>query len=468
MAQKFHLGAYLELFKSGMGAKIAWGGFLARFYAAMLALATINMYAQEGHSYLWAGIAASVIALSNFLIAPRISKLIDRYGQSRVIPKAMSIALVFLVIMLIAVHTHVPLWASMLLSVPMGCMPVVPSITRARWSYLLRSKQTYDLSRLQTAFAFEGVLDDIAFMLSPSLAIAISTLLLPQAGLIMGGLCYLVGMCIILSSKKTEPDITFMAAQGGKNSTNNNGEHPTKQTTNNNGEHPAELQSNSGDKHHAEQQNNKLIEQPAKTSNKQSNQQLTKQTSIFKVFPFVIPVFLSACFGALFYGLIEPATLSLCTEQASNYYSSLVFFVSALSSATAGFLFGVIDFQFSPLKRLFVFACALGILFFTMVFVHDIPSLFIVNLIGSFSWAPFVITLNATIEYGVESSRVTEGLTWVNAGFQLGMVFGPSFGGILLDMIGCRETFIVSGFLALLAPLVLFMFYPMLKKALSR
>ena len=452
MAQKFHLGAYLELFKSGMGARIAWGGFLARFYAAMLALATINMYAQEGHSYLWAGIAASVIALSNFLISPRISKLIDRHGQSRVIPKAMFVALLFLAFMLVAVHFHVPLWVSMLLSVPMGCMPVVPSVTRARWSYFLRSSHSYDLSRLQTAFAFEGVLDDVAFMLSPSLAIAISTLLLPQAGLIMGGLCYLVGMCIILSSKETEPDIAFMASQ--------NDEHHSGFDNQSDGKLCGTQLDKHGE-HHTEKQHDQLAKYPKVAQHE-------KQKSIFMVFPFVIPICLSACFGSLFYGLIEPATLSLCTEQASNYYSSLVFFVSAISSALAGFMFGVIDFKFTPLKRLFVFACALGILFFSMVFVHDIPTLFLANFIGSFSWAPFVITLNATIEYGVDSSRVTEGLTWVNAGFQLGMVFGPSFGGILLAMIGCRETFIVSGFLALCAPLVLFIFYPVLKKALSK
>ncbi len=460
MAAGFRLGAYRDLFAGGMAARVAVGGFLARFYAAMLSLATITMYVQEGHGYLVGGIAASLVAGCNFLIAPRVCALVDRFGQSRVVPPAMAIALAFLAAMLVSVRLHAPIGVSLALSVPLGCMPVVASITRARWSYLLRASGSHDLSRLQTAFALEGVLDDVAFMLSPSAAIAISTMFFPEAGLALGGMCYLAGMCIILSSRKSEPDLAFMAARS-QGRTQGAPAAPASSSS----DLPAagaDVASAAGDDGAKPLAGAETAESAAADTASGAGRLL------FFAHPFLVPVFFAAFFGSLFYGLVEPATLSLCAQQASEYVSSVVFFVSAVCSATAGLLFGMLDLRLSPLRRLLAAATVLGAFYFPLVFVHDVPTLFLASMLGAFSWAPFVITMNATVEAGVEPARLTESLTWVNAGMQLGMVFGPSAGGVLLEVLGCRSVFICAGVLSLGTPAVLFACLPVLRRAFGK
>lgn len=59
---------------------------LMRMYGYMMNIGTVAMLSLAGYSFLESGLVSSVIALAIFLIGPRLGKLVDERGQSRVVP----------------------------------------------------------------------------------------------------------------------------------------------------------------------------------------------------------------------------------------------------------------------------------------------------------------------------------------------------------------------------------------------
>lgn len=82
---------------------------LMRMYGYMMNIGTVAMLSLAGYSFLESGLVSSVIALAIFLIGPRLGKLVDERGQSRVVPFAALVSLTGLVALLITVQFHGPL-----------------------------------------------------------------------------------------------------------------------------------------------------------------------------------------------------------------------------------------------------------------------------------------------------------------------------------------------------------------------
>lgn len=152
------------------------------------------------------GLVSSVIALAIFLIGPRLGKLVDERGQSRVVPFATLVSLTGLVALLITVQFHGPLWILFIASVFVGCIPSAQALSRARWVYLLRmGKLGEKAPNVTTIFSYEGILDDIGFMIAPALSIFLASSFTPIAGLAVGGVSFLIGATLLTHAKETEP-----------------------------------------------------------------------------------------------------------------------------------------------------------------------------------------------------------------------------------------------------------------------
>ena len=65
-------------------------------------------------------------------------------------------------------------------------------------------------------------------------------------------------------------------------------------------------------------------------------------------------------------------------------------------------------------------------------------------------------------------SRVTESLTWILAGMQLGMAGGPTLAGILIDTFSAQAALIATSISGVLIPVVLFCCIPILRKGLAK
>ena len=129
------------------------------------------------------------------------ARLIDRLGQSRVLPVAVAVFAAGLVAMMAAVETDRPApWPHLFAAVAGAAMPQITSCVRARWSHLVTDKQD-----LRTAFAFEAVVDETVFIVGPALVTVLATTVHPLAGLGAAVLAALIGTAVLVSQRRTEP-----------------------------------------------------------------------------------------------------------------------------------------------------------------------------------------------------------------------------------------------------------------------
>ena len=127
----------------------------------------------------------------------------------------------------------------------------------------------------------------------------------------------------------------------------------------------------------------------------------------------------------------------------------------------------MLDWKASPLKRLLIIGVALAIVYLPASIATNLPLLYISHAIGAIAYGPLNITLNSLIEQNVAPARVTESLTWLGAGMQIGMAAGPILGGFLMDAFGAQAALIATSASGVCVPILLFICLPILKKALA-
>lgn len=195
--------SYATLLRTPGAKGFVLAGLLARLPVSMTAIGIITMLSEMNASYTLAGGVAAVFTLSCAIIAPRISRLVDRYGQSKVLPYAATIALFSILSLLAVAHWQLPSWLLFVFAVLGGFTPNMSAMVRARWTEIYRGKP-----ELQTAYALESVLDELCFIVGPPLSVGLCVGLFPQAGPLLAMLFLALGVTAFVVQKKTEPAVS--------------------------------------------------------------------------------------------------------------------------------------------------------------------------------------------------------------------------------------------------------------------
>ena len=102
-----------------------------------------------------------------------------------------------------------PLWLTCLTAIGVGLgFSSAGAAVRARWSHRLRGQPL-----LNTAFAWEAVLDEVVFIVGPVLATFLATSVHPALGLAAGGVLGLIGSLALAAQRGTEPPRASAAAR---------------------------------------------------------------------------------------------------------------------------------------------------------------------------------------------------------------------------------------------------------------
>ena len=176
-------------------------GLVARLPISMVSLGIVVLVSTRTGSYSLAGSVSAAYLVAGAVCAVLQARLIDRLGQSRVLPVAVAVFAAGLVAMMSAVETDRPApWPHLFAAVAGAALPQVSSCVRARWAHLVSDKQD-----LHTAFAFEAVVDETVFIVGPALVTVLATTVHPLAGLGAAVLAALVGTAVLVSQRRTEP-----------------------------------------------------------------------------------------------------------------------------------------------------------------------------------------------------------------------------------------------------------------------
>jgi MFS family permease len=193
---------YLELFSTPGTKAFSLAGLIARLPLSMLGIGIITMLAQLRGSYWLAGAIAATFAFSMALLAPHISRAVDRLGQRRVLPCVTALSVVGVLSLLLCTHYQAPDWTLFVFAAVSGCMPSMPAMVRARWTEILRGTP-----RLHTAFSFESVLDEVCFIIGPPISVGLSVAIFPEAGPLAAVILLTMGVTAFVWQTGSEPPV---------------------------------------------------------------------------------------------------------------------------------------------------------------------------------------------------------------------------------------------------------------------
>ncbi|MDX7988301.1 MFS transporter [Xenorhabdus sp. 12] len=367
---------YKELFKAPGALAFSIAGLIARMPISMAGIGIITMLSQLKGSYWIAGAVAATFTFSMAIFAPQISRMVDRFGQSRVLPYVTVLSVISMCILLLCAHFQAPDWTLFVFAALSGGMPSMPAMVRARWREIYR-----DDPRLHTAFAFEAVLDDISFIIGPPISVGLSVVVAPEAGPLFAAILLAIGAAMLILQKQTEPAV-----------------HPDVSVN---------------------------------------------KVTVLKI-PSVQILVASLIALGIIVGTIDVISVAFAERQGQPAAASIVLSAYAVGSCLAGLVFGAIKINI-PLPRLFMLtALATMLTTVPLLLVFDILTLSTMIFISGLFFAPTMIIATRLVEYIVPSHNLTEGLTWVITGLSMGVAFGASLAGWVVDEMGIQAGFMIT------------------------
>ncbi|GAA2316226.1 MFS transporter [Nonomuraea roseoviolacea subsp. roseoviolacea] len=205
------VGPYRGLF-DGPGVKgFVLAGFVGRMPMSMLGIGIVLLVSGLTESYATAGAVAATTNLSFAVAAPMSGRLVDRFGQTRVIAPFASLNALALAALMLSAGLRLPEWTLYAAALLVGATSLsLGSMVRARWSALHGGSP-----RLHTAFAFESVVDEVIFVTGPALVTVLATEINPFAGLAVALVCMLGGSLALAGQRSTQPPVQPVRGGGG-------------------------------------------------------------------------------------------------------------------------------------------------------------------------------------------------------------------------------------------------------------
>jgi predicted MFS family arabinose efflux permease len=237
-------------------------------------------------------------------------------------------------------------------------------------------------SDVQTAYALESVVDEVIFVVGPTVATVLATKWHPWAGL---GLALATGV----------PGTLALAAQRGSQPV----PHHSRRTEGNRPEMPWT--------------------------------------------PVVLIAVVSFALGSLF-AAAEVSTVAFSSEQHAKTYAGVLLACWAAGSMLAGLVTGTVRWRRTPVLRMRVGTALLALVMAPTALVGSMPVMGVTLFVAGFGVAPTLIALFSAIERGVPSARLTEGIAISHTGLAAGLAPGAALSGLVIDAHGASPSYLVA------------------------
>lgn len=369
---------YRQLFKTPGGLRFSIAGLIGRMPISMDSLALIFIVVHATNSYTLAGVMAAVASVVVAGALPFWSRTADRIGQKRTLFIVVPLRTIFLIIFIVLVTQKAPIW-TWFVSIILAEASIVNAggLVRRRWLWALGE----DRKLIDTAYSYEGLMDEIVFILGPVIATACATSIAPSAGLMVGLIFMLIGSISFALQTKTEPP-----------------------------PHP---------RNHA-----------------QPHPPVMRNVAVQAV---VLP----AIFIGGFFSAVGISVVAFMQSHHAVSKTGLMLAIWAAGSAISALANGAIAWRLNHAKRFWIFLFALTLLSIPFVFVNSLPVLGVVLFCNGLSIAPLIISAYGVAETAVPPAQITETLAWVIAGMPLGGAVASSITGWVIDNYGAHRGFFV-------------------------
>ena len=196
------LAPYRRLLSIPRAWRFSLAGFILRLPIAMLYLSLALFIVDETGSYSLAGALSMGSAVVVSIASPLWSRTADRIGQSKVLMMTVPIHIFFLglFIILVKIGAPTPLWFISALIFE-GAVIGSGQMVRRRWLHVIGD----DRPLVDTAYAYEALVEEFVFTFGPVIATLAATLISPTASLVTAMTFVAIGALLFLREKSTEP-----------------------------------------------------------------------------------------------------------------------------------------------------------------------------------------------------------------------------------------------------------------------
>ncbi|WP_049277069.1 MFS transporter [Pseudomonas putida] len=369
---------YRTLFQSRGTKGFALAGLLARLALPMTGIGIITLLSQVRGSYGLAGAVAATFVFIYALLSPQVSRLVDRFGQRRVLPAAAGLSVLGILLLVACSYWQTADWTLFAGAALAGFMPSMSAMVRARWTAVYRGQP-----QLQTAFALETVLDEVTFIAGPPISVGLSVAVLPQAGPLAAAVLLTIGVLALAVQVSTEPLVEADAANG--------------QGT----------------------------------------------VSVLRLADVRLLTLLLVAMGVIV-GTVDIVSVAFAEQMGMPAAASAVLSCYAIGSCLAGLVFGALKLH-TPLRKLLLLGgLATAATTLPLLLAGNIVGLAGAVLVAGLFFAPTMIVAMALVERIVPPSKLTEGMTWLLAGLNVGVADGAAASGQVVDVLGAKAGFNVA------------------------
>ncbi len=192
---------YRAAFRAPGSAAFSSASFVMRLPQAMYPLGLILLISTRTHHFGFAGVLSGVYVFGGAPGNPLGGRLVDRYGQGRVIAPMTSIHVAGAAVLIVLARTHAPDWTLLVPAFVMGfCYLPVGSLVRARWSLVWDGHR-----QLATAYSFESTVDELIYILGPLTASVIATEIDPLLVVMVAAAGTGIGAVLLARLRSTQP-----------------------------------------------------------------------------------------------------------------------------------------------------------------------------------------------------------------------------------------------------------------------
>ena len=176
---------------------------VGRVGIAMTSLGIVWLVHARTGSYATAGLVTGGFAVAEAVAGPQLARLIDRFGQHRVLPPALLAHAAAVAILLTLVAAGTPDWLMTAGGVLVGAtIPQLGALSAARWAALLRDERA---EGLPTAFALESLANEMAYLAGPALISILGASGYPEAGTVLAATLVVAGGLCFAAQRRTAP-----------------------------------------------------------------------------------------------------------------------------------------------------------------------------------------------------------------------------------------------------------------------
>lgn len=245
--------------------------------------------------------------------------------------------------------------------------------------------------RLQTAYSLETVLDEVTFIAGPPLSVGLAVAVFPQAGVLAAALLLVAGVSALLLQKGSEPPIQV--------------------------------------------------------------QEQGSRPSVLRLNSVRLLALLMVAMGVIV-GTVDIVSVAFAEQMGQPGAASLVLSAYALGSCVAGLVFGGLKLNI-PLHRLLLLGgLATAATTLPLLLVASVAQLAGAVLLAGLFFAPTMIVAMSLVERVVPEQQLTEGMTWLLAGLNIGVAMGAAASGQMVDQGGASSGFMVALYAAVLIVLL--------------